>query len=442
MTHSIFKSVLGTDQSMFSPHVAVNGQATEDPPYLAVSDTYMDFVRSGMISVSRGKLNSLDKTTAVLSDNEQITDIAAVIYATGFEAASSISFLPSSVRDELATAPGDLNNTVALGFHGTHHPSVPNLGFVGFYRSPYWGIMEMQARVLATLWSPPVAESLTDVIASDTSVSRTMSLRANPSRLSQFPMGDYIYLMSSFSSALSLPIRSVPPVGPTLPSNGKHLDMLTPARYSSVNLSAEQEDEVKTALSQTYDTALAGLTTPKFVARAVFRSLLGEWHLDRALKSKLPSHPSGRFVGIAKFLLRNGTADGRPSTQTENDLGWEYLYIEQGEFRADNGFTFPASRRYVWRYDEENDQLSVWFAKTDDQKRADYLFHDVEFLHRPPLEDDGKGWQAQAGHLCIDDFYNVKYEFKFQAVNLKEWTVGYNVSGPKKDYTIAGVYTR
>jgi hypothetical protein len=103
----------------------------------------------------------------------------------------------------------------------------------------------------------------------------------------------------------------------------------------------------------------------------------------------------------------------------------------------------------VWRYNEKTDKLSVWFARTDDQKRADYLFHEVEFLL--PKADgagaggegsDGKGWEAKAGHLCIDDFYNVKYQFNFKAVNLWDWRLAYTVKGPKKDYTIDGVYSR
>jgi hypothetical protein len=94
----------------------------------------------------------------------------------------------------------------------------------------------------------------------------------------------------------------------------------------------------------------------------------------------------------------------------------------------------------VWRYDERKEVLSVWFTKPDDAQRADYLFHEIEFL--PPEQGREKGWAAKAGHLCIDDFYDVSYNFAFGAVNLKEWKVEYGVKGPKKDYTIKGTYTR
>ena len=419
--------------------------AATEPPYLAASDTYMDFVRSGFITLSSGKLISLEERTATLSPmDEQVTDIAAVILATGFDASPSISFLPQSLRETISFSPRDINNPVALAFHGTHHPKIPNLGFVGFYRSPYWGVMEMQARFLSEFWFAPsgsLPPKMQQALDGDDSVQRTLALRKDP-RASQFPMGDYPWLMQELSSALEMDIS--PPVGetPPLPHNGKGLNVLTPARYPSKRLTEAQQAEVSNALQQTYNTAIAGLTEGKFVAKAVFRSLLGEWSLERDLNSRLPSHPSGHFSGTAKFLLRKGTKDGRENFK--GDLGQEYLYIEDGDFKASNGMTFRATRRYIWRYDDATDTLSVWFTKPEDQKMADYLFHQVEFVVPPPGEagDDSQGWEANAGHLCIEDFYNVKYNFAFNAVNLKEWSIGYTVSGPKKDYTIHGVYER
>ena len=441
--HAAYQTALGTDQSIFSPSVAITGLMQDNPPYLAVSDTYLDFVRSGLITVSSGKLDALSASTAtIIPSNESIDDIAAVVLATGFDASSSLSFFPPHIQETLSLSPSDQSNTVALAFHGTHHPSIPNLGFVGFYRSPYWGVMEMQARLLQTLWSPsPPPASLRAALASDTSLQRTLSLRSDP-RASQFPMGDYPYLMQEFASALG--IDRLPPAGdtPPLPPAGKPMDVLTPARYPSRNADAEQAAEVQRSLADTRATLVAGLSAGRFVARAVFRSLLGGWKLERRIVSNLPSHPSGTFSGTARFLLREGTADGREAVASRGqDLGQEYLYVEDGEFKADNGMVFRATRRYVYRYDEGEDTLSVWFARTDEQKRADYLFHEVEF-QVPADGEDGKGWKAKSGHLCVDDYYDVGYEFRFEAVNLAEWRCAYSVKGPKKDYTIDGRYTR
>ncbi|RGP74262.1 hypothetical protein FLONG3_6174 [Fusarium longipes] len=447
--HGIYKGVLGTNQSEFSPLLKTDSTNDDKQPYLAVSEWYTDFVRSGSITLSNGKIEALEGSTATLSDGTKIEDVAAVVVATGFNPSPCISYLPSDVLQALQFSPKHIDQPVALAFHGTHHPEVCDLGFVGFYRSPYWGVMQMQARFLAALWSDNVSpgrnsETFKSKLRDDVSIQRTLDLRDDP-RVSQFPMGDYLYLMNDIAEALGLQIREpITPLVPNLPHNDLPLDMLTPARYSNPSDDQESKEAATKSLEQTRKDATDGLTTSRFVAHAVFRSLLGTWKLERDLVSKLPSHPSGHFSGTAQFLLREKTTEGlrcagNPTEDSidSEELGMEYLYIEEGEFKTSQGFGFKATRRYVWRYNELKDVLSVWFAKPEDLKRADYLFHEIEFTE--PTE---KGWTAKAGHLCIDDYYDVKYNFAFQAVNLKEWGIEYTVKGPKKDYTITGTYTR
>ncbi|KUI58104.1 Flavin-containing monooxygenase FMO GS-OX-like 6 [Cytospora mali] len=477
MVHGIYRNVLGTDQSEFSPLLVATEKDLDAPPYLTVNDWYLDFVRSGLIKLSQGKLNSVDGNTATITPTSEgaeaitVTDVAAIVLATGFEAAPSISFLPEEIQQIVSIDPSNLDNTILLAFHGTHHPKVPNLGFVGFYRSPYWGVMEMQARFLAELWTRQqqgqLSNSLQQALSTDTSIPRIAALRGDP-RASQFPMGDYAFLMQEFANALDMGIFMTAGETPPLPHNGMPMDTLTPARYALMGLTAEQHKEVDKSLRQMHETTVAGLTRGKFVARAVFRSLLGEWQLERDLVSKLPSHPSGHWSGTAKFLLRQGTSDGlacvnsggndNNDSEEDGDPGLEYLYVEEGDFTATNGLSFRATRRYIWRYNEKSDKLSVWFVRTGDkysrddpkreeeQRRADYLFHELDFVvpqeHKNGIYDEKKGWRAKSGHLCIEDYYNVDYEFCFKAVNLKEWRLGYTVKGPQKDYTISGVYTR
>lgn len=393
--------------------------------------------------------DSLQGNTAKLSDGTEINDVAAVILATGFDPSPCVSYLPDYVLKTLHHSPQHSEQPLALAFHGTHHPDVPGLGFVGFYRSPYWGVMQMQARLLTDMWSSGSAlpAPLQRKLKEDRSIQRTLSLRDDPC-LSQFPMGDYPFLMQDFAEALSIP-RVDPSLAdiPQLPHNKLPLDMLTPSRYPSPSDNEASKRESEIQLVNTVKVTVDSLTTPRYVPRAVFRSLLGTWRLERALTSRLPSHPSGHFSGTAQFLLREKTSDGLQCAKqglelstAEETSGMEYLYIEDGEFKTDSGFGFRASRRYVWRYDELKESLSVWFAKPDDPDRADYLFHEIEFMQ--PQEGRENGWDAKAGHLCIDDYYNVKYNFAFQAVNLKQWNIEYTVNGPKKDYSISGTYTR
>ena len=446
--HDAYKSALGSDQSAFSPDVAITDHHTNEPPYITVSDNYLEFVRSGLISISHGKLSSFVGDVATISPSiEAVDNVVAIISAAGFEAASSISFLPDEVQKTLSACPEDRNITLALAFHGTHHSALPTLGFVGFYRAPHWGIMEMQARFIAALWgsggpsSPSLPGSTRDALAGDTSVKESISLRTDP-RASQFPMGDYPWLMHEFASALELTCRPLSHPSLLWPS-GTPMDFLTPARFPSKSLSEAQEFEVNKSLENTEATTRAATSDARYVARAVFRSLAGEWKLEREIISQLPSHPSGHFSGMAKFLFRDTTRDGWEAVfdklNAAGATGGEYLYVEEGDFKATNGLTFRATRRYVWRYNELLDKLSVWFVQTGDQKRADYLFHEVNI---EVARDEAKGWRAVAYHPCEDDHYNVKYEINFAGVNIKDWKLGYKVAGPHKSYDLTGVYTR
>ncbi|KEY68094.1 hypothetical protein S7711_05504 [Stachybotrys chartarum IBT 7711] len=455
VVHGIYETVLGSDQRQFSPVMQITKEGRTDRPFLAVSDWYCDFVRAGLITLSKGKLESFNDSTATLSpDGTTIDDIAAIVVATGFDPSPCLDFLPSDVREKLEHSPQHIDLPVALKFHGTHRPEIPGLGFVGFYRSPYWGVMQMQARFLARMWSDGDSgdgplnrdpENFKRKLVEDVSIQKILGLRGNP-RVTQFPMGDYLFLMQEFADALSVEIEPIAARMPILQRTKLPLDVVTPSRYIDPTDSEISQQEAHKSLESLREVAVAGMTGTRFVARAVFRSLLGTWKLERDLYSRLPSHPSGHFSGTAQFLLREKTKEGIvcASNSTDasipDDEGMEYLYIEDGEFKTEQGFGFRATRRYVWRYDERRDVLSVWFAKPDDPSRADYLFHEVEF--EEPTRNREKGWSAKAGHLCIDDFYNVKYNFAFKAVNLDDWTLRYTVNGPKKDYTISGVYKR
>ncbi|PHH60881.1 hypothetical protein CDD81_1086 [Ophiocordyceps australis] len=504
--HALFEAVVGTDQSEFG--LRIGEEERDEVPYLAMSDVYADFVRSGLISVVKGRLAWVraDKTasvdaatkclhsaeqaprpktaTAVLASGRQIANVAAMISATGFDAASSLDFLPASVLDKLGLAPEHGGQVLALGMHATLHANVARLGFVGFYRSPYWGVMQMQARLLAALWSlgqedkrgkqveqavkrgekkqeteetredkmatshghaevskaqkermekeegeqdegKRAQNQLCRALAADDSIARTLALR-NDARLSQFPMGDYPWLMQEFSSALCIPLVPMP----------APLNSLCPARYPCPHDDAQAQAQAAASRASLAQTISSALSSPRFVPRAVFRSLLGKWNLQRSVTSRSPSHPSGLFSGTATFSLRD-------TSPLESSLGFEYVYREDGTFCAsDLRLEFRASRSYVWRYHEASNVVSVWFVRTDGHgARAvtDYLFHELEF---GPRAGDGRAWSAVAAHLCLDDWYNMAYEFVFCAVNLRSWSVQYTVSGPKKDYSIKGTYTR
>lgn len=240
--------------------------------------------------------------------------------------------------------------------------------------------MEMQARYLAKLWGGD--EKAAQALAEDETMDMMLKLRNNPRR-SQFPMGDYAYLMESFAEILD--IKRSEPEGSTARSG-----IVLPPRYLPSDASPIQRQEAQTSLSIIDRIFTESCTTGKFVARATFRALQGIWHLSRKIESQLATFPSGTLNGTASFL---------PRYPTDENADMEYLYFEEGDFRPSWGGTMTAKRSYVYHYTEKEDSMDVWFAKGDG-KTSDYFFHKLEFLVEGRKRDLSETWRAKSSHLC------------------------------------------
>ncbi|KAK4615234.1 hypothetical protein CLAFUR0_09425 [Fulvia fulva] len=176
----------------------------------------------------------------------------------------------------------------------------------------------------------------------------------------------------------------------------------------------------------------------KTAVGAIFDGLKGSWRLRRSLNSILPGFPSGTFEGIATFKPR------KPTSGAATD---ELLYSEQGELKMENGLTLKANRKYVYRYDADEDKISAWFVKEetkqkDGNEEVDYLFHDLE-MESP----SGGTWAGRGEHLCSLDMYWAYYEFRLPKVaeegnEMNVFGVRYKVKGPQKDYTSDTAYER
>jgi hypothetical protein len=428
MTHSFLGNYIGTDQTELGSCLAITDSVRTKTPFLAVSDSYSEFVRSRKIQPLQGKLEKGASTASnvLVVDHKgntvEIDDVVAVVLATGFEASPSLQFLPTEVLEILQHDPHSNDFPLALDVHSTVNWNIPSLGFVGFYRSPYWGVMEMQARYLSALWREDT-KALQGLSVS-TGVESILKLRDDPKR-AQFPMGDYAYLMESFSELLGISRSG--------DKEGERSGGVFGARYLLPSISEAERLEADKSLSM-ISKIMEQCESGRYIARAAFRAMQGDWILQRTIISRIASYPSGKLSGKAYF---------KPRTPTDSSADLEYLYLENGEFKADNGFNFSAKRTYVHRYSESDDTLSVWFTKTD-QKSVDYFFHSLQFV--PPSKEEAKNktalWKANSSHLCIEDLYDVEYEFYFKGATLLKWSMEYTVRGPAKDYTISSVYTR
>ena len=425
MFNGFFQRQAGGDQ-----HELAQGQLTiddymkEKPPYVAITDRYANFVRNGDISVVLGRAKGLHSaaghrgalTVTSGSTDLVIDDVACVVFATGFHPYPALEYLPRHVLDSLGYDESCGSVPLLLQKGASSHPSIPELGFTGFYQGPFWGVMEMQARYLAKRWMGELDQSH-DVGQPTEELRRLANI---PDRSVQFVMGDYLGLMEEFSTLLDIHRRPI-------------LDMkdregpVAPTRYLEASQEPQESDKM---LSSLHEMLSGSRSSSLLVARAVVLALQGSWQVSREVKSAISTYPSGKFIGEASF---------HPRFPTERGFDKEYLYVEDGELTTEQRTILRGSRRYVYRYCEAEDRLSAWFVKPDDNRAVDYFFHDLKFADR---ESQANGWAASGHHLCVDDDYNARYLFKFRGVTLQDFEIEYHVKGPKKDYVMATQYRR
>src|SRR2546423_1325159 len=85
-------------------------------PWIAISSTYAEFVRSGDIKVHLGSAVEMKSTTLEARGNIQfqLNDVALLIAATGFDPNASLSFLPSGVLQSMDYKPHDNYEPLSL----------------------------------------------------------------------------------------------------------------------------------------------------------------------------------------------------------------------------------------------------------------------------------------------------------------------------------------
>ena len=198
-----------------------------------------------------------------------------------------------------------------------------------------------------------------------------------------------------------------------------HILLAEPSSKANVNFMNSQTDNGK----------------PQSRTRSLFQNMLGEWTLNRTIKSKLSNYPSGVFRGTARIT---------PKESSNKIYDLECLYEEEGTLTTEQGISLRGSRRYVYRYQEKTDTISAWFVKPESKSVVDYLFHEVKFKTPDQMrysKNKGKVTKAQGHHLCIDDDYDAEYEFISKSETLEKWSIKYQVVGPKKDYTLNASYS-
>ena len=166
------------------------------------------------------------------------------------------------------------------------------------------------------------------------------------------------------------------------------------------------------------------------LAYRIFKQIQGTWKITR----KIPG--TGFLNGYAIF-------DSNPNDPNE------LFYSENGIFVFDDGNQLEASKKYIYRFIE--DDIYVFFheksaassASSDSSSSfeestttaqdliANSLFHRLNISNHLYMQDQ-RFFKFKAVHLCIDDRYNVLYEFNLDKPD--EFKIVYDVHGPKKNY--------
>tara|TARA_R110002003_G_scaffold97_7_gene7791 strand:+ start:15249 stop:17108 length:1860 start_codon:yes stop_codon:yes gene_type:complete len=391
------------------------------PAYTGISDSYSEYVRSGIIVQVQGWAKEVKEAgesgLEVTTSNSTIANVSGIIDATGYK--PTLDFLDDDAKQLLSYDPTSPRIPILLSRGSVLTPRIPSLGFVGFYEGPYWNVMEMQARLIARVWSDPslaATEAFQQLYQQEAAELMRAAMRQKSPQVPQFWMADYVGLVEEFARLAGTERRDDAFGGQTGPA--------FPSRYVANVSNPEAASVVKEVATILQESTLHA----KFAAAAIFRGLQGGWKLYRTITAK---SGGGDFKGTANF---------HPRAPTDPTYSAEYLYVEQGTFEMANGDSFPAHRAYVYRYNETTDKISAWFADVDG-KTTTTLFNTWN-MRQPRREDDEEGWIAEGYHWCAPDSYTNKCSFRFRGATMQDFDITYTVNGPNKDYTHESIYER
>lgn len=167
-------------------HPALRLDSTDGQPVFAVvSDHYLDFVRSGRISIRRQPLPQVDGYVVRFEGGP---DCAADLIVCCTGSGPSLPFLSPGILGQLEFAIDDPLQPLIL-YNGVFRPELPGVAFVGMYRGPYFATIELQARwataVFAGAVPAPTVHGMQEGLVAERQLRHR---RPRP----QFPRADYV----------------------------------------------------------------------------------------------------------------------------------------------------------------------------------------------------------------------------------------------------------
>lgn len=390
VSHCYLRRILGRKQE------SVIGLPDDDtsPIFRSVTDSFASLVAAGKIQLVKGRLQSsiADPKKLVLDTGEVIQDFDALISCTGFR--PKLDFLSDKILKTLKFQDDSFAPLVLC--YDTLHPDLDRLGFVGMYRGTYFGVMELQARLLSESWSRQIVLTRSHL---DDALRESELIRQQIPR-PQFPHNDYVGFMDRLASEINLVPKG---------KWGQQGTMVMPAAY-------QPDQGLAQSVFDDLDAALESCRQGRNIPQVLMNALVGKYKFQREIKhyiTGLNPSPSDQPERVDHI---SGNAKFVPI------LDAKLLYREDGIWVTPKG-VFDVFREYEYTYCY--DDLQIFFIEGG--KRAN-LFLSLKFR---PGED---AWEASNDHLCARDLYKGTFRVAFDGVAVKSISIEYRVSGPQKNY--------
>lgn len=400
--HMYLQSLVGSRKQAQAAAVGffMAGQSKmRSPPIVSISDDYLNLVIDGKIEVLQGSLKGAHELgrdadteehevlfNLVLDDGTIPASVDRIIACTGYRC--RLDFLAPEI---LETLQSDASDPFApfIACFDTCHPDLEGLGFVGMYRGSYFGVMELQARLIAGLASGDVGPLSADLVQKALEASHCIR-RGEPR--AQFPHFDYIGMMDTLAEQLDLVPKA---------EFGAAAVMVSPPFYqSNVEIARRCKDELD---EQTR-------TEVENIPRAALSAMVGNWAFDRVINDRLTLSKQ-RVYGEIRYSLRGPHFD--------------FLrYREDGFLDLPNGNRLEVFREYDYLC--EDGMLKIYFVENG--VRA-YLFLSLQF----EMQNNGS-WVASSDHVCVNDLYKGEFNIVFDGLGASKVSMTYRVEGPNKDY--------
>lgn len=191
--HAWLRGIVG-DQGLLHPLLRVPDDGRLAP--MVISDAVPDAIRSGRLRVMAAA--QFDARRMVLHDGRYDLPVDDVIYATGY--APRLEMLPADIRAAVGYDPDDRLQPVLLA-QSVFPDGIPGMAFVGMYRGPYFGVMELQARWAAGVLSGRLPAP--DRAAMDRAMAVERAIRDQRPR-PQFPHADYPDMCDALAARLDV----------------------------------------------------------------------------------------------------------------------------------------------------------------------------------------------------------------------------------------------